>query len=83
MKSTVFIFFLWLFQSFAFGQNKKITTEQYKQDFDFFWTSINDEYCYFDKKHTDWLQVKEIYYPMVDTVTGRDQFVTILEKAFG
>jgi C-terminal processing protease CtpA/Prc len=82
MRSIITFAFLLLFQSFAFGQSPKITTEQYKQDFDFFWTRINDQYCYFDKTHTNWQKVKEIYSPIVDTITGRNQFVTILEKAF-
>ncbi|MGE5108077.1 MAG: S41 family peptidase [Sphingobacteriales bacterium] len=81
MKSTAILLFLVLSQSFSFGQHPKITAEQYKQDFDFFWTNINDEYCYFGKKQTDWQKVKEIYAPVADTITNRDQFVTLLEKA--
>lgn len=58
-----------------------LTRDQYKQDFDFFWNSINDEYCYFNKKQTDWDKVKTIYGTALDTVTTRDGFVTILESA--
>ena len=71
-----------LLQSFAFAQSSKIKTEQYKQDFDFFWTKINEQYCYFNTANKNWQKVKEIYSPMVDTITGRNQFVTLLEKTF-
>ncbi len=68
-------------QVIAFGQSAAITAEQYRQDYQYFWTSINDEYAYFNKKHTDWQKVKAIYLSMIDSTTNRDQFVTILEKS--
>lgn len=80
MKHKIVILFLLSLQLHSLGQNTAITTEQYKEDFNFFWTSINNEYCYFAKKQTDWQKVREIYSPMVDTITGRDRFVAILEK---
>jgi carboxyl-terminal processing protease len=82
IKNTATILFLLLLQISSSGQKPAITKEQYKKDFDFFWTTINDEYCYFEKKQTNWQQVKDIYAPLVDTVTGRAGFVSILEKAF-
>jgi C-terminal processing protease CtpA/Prc len=81
MKPIVAIVVLLLSQLFSFGQ-PRVTTEQYRLDFNYFWTSINDEYCYFNKKQTDWQKVKEIYAPVADTITKREQFVTLLEKAF-
>jgi C-terminal processing protease CtpA/Prc len=81
MKSKAIILSLLLSQ-LSFGQGAPISTEQYKEDFNFFWTNINDEYCYFNKKQTNWQKVKEIYLPMVERVTSRNQFVAILEKAF-
>jgi hypothetical protein len=59
-----------------------VATGQYAEDFDFFWKTINEEYCYFNKKQTDWQKIKEIYQPKVRAVTNRNQFVSILEKAF-
>lgn len=56
------------------------TPAQFRTDFNYFWTTINDEYCYFAKKQTNWEKVKEIYTPALDTITTRDQFVTLLEK---
>jgi carboxyl-terminal processing protease len=80
MKYKQISLFLLLTPLYLLGQGTKISTEQYKEDFNFFWTSINNEYCYFAKKKTDWQKVKEIYSPMVDTITGRNRFVSILEK---
>jgi len=64
----------------SFAQNPGLSTGEYKQDFTFFWSTINDEYCYFHKKQTDWQKVKEIYTPAMDTISNRSEFVTLLEK---
>lgn len=63
------------------AQKSSYSTAQYREDFDFFWTSVNNEYCYFNKKQTNWEKVKRLYRPMIDSVTNRDQFVSIMEKA--
>ena len=47
-----------------------------------FWTTIRDNYAYFDKKQTDWDRVKEIYAPLADTVTTRRSLVLLLERVF-
>ena len=60
--------------------SKSQTPAQFRSDFNYFWTTINDEYCYFTKKQTNWDKVKEIYTPALDTITTRDQFVSLLEK---
>ncbi len=70
-----------LFVSFGLcAQN--ITNRQYKEDFDYFWTTINNNYCYWDKKQTNWEKVKAIYSPLFDTVTTRQSFILLLEKVF-
>jgi len=81
MKPKAIILLLLLSQLLSFGQSAPVSAKQYKADFDFFWTTINNEYCYFNKKQTNWQKVKEIYSPIIDTITNRNQFVTILEKA--
>lgn len=78
LKLILLIFFPFL----AIAQNKPQSFNQYKEDFNFFWNTLNEEYCYFNLKHTDWQKVKEIYSPMMDTITTREQFVTALEKVF-
>lgn len=72
---------LLFFPAVVWSQNQKFTTQQFKEDFNFFWTTVNDEYCYFDKKQTDWDQVKALYAPIVDTITTREQFVSTIERA--
>lgn len=61
---------------------QQFTTAQYKEDFNYFWKSIGEDYCYFNKKQTDWAKVKEIYSPRVDTISSRAAFVSLLEDAF-
>ena len=81
MKPSLIILIL-ITNSFSMiGQTGKITTEKYREDFNFFWKTISDEYCYFNKKQTDWQKVKETYSRAIDTISGREPFVSILEKA--
>jgi C-terminal processing protease CtpA/Prc len=81
MKTKAF-FFLILLSTTAVAQNKTFTPQQYKEDFEFFWKSINDDYCYFNKKQTDWIKAKEIYSKQLDTITSRTSFITCLEQMF-
>jgi C-terminal processing protease CtpA/Prc len=69
-----------LFCQTVFSQT--VNRPQYNADFQYFWTTIRDNYSYWDKKQTDWSKVKTVYEPLVDTVTTRASFVSILEKAF-
>ena len=80
MKSTLIVALV--LPLLALGQNAAPSTADYKEDFDFFWKRIHEEYAYFSDKHTDWDKVKEIYSPMVDTIHNRSAFISILEKAF-
>ena len=61
--------------------SQSFTNKQYKEDYDYFWKSISDNYCYFEKKQIDWNSLKPIYSKLIDTVTSRNSFVSILEKA--
>jgi C-terminal processing protease CtpA/Prc len=54
----------------------------FKEDFDYFWTTIKDNYCYWDKKQTDWDKVKQRYAPLADTITTRYSFTGLLEQVF-
>lgn len=78
MKITPLIFCL-LITGAAHPQS--FTTAQYREDFNFFWQTVNDNYCYFDKRTIDWNRIKEIYSPQIDTVTTRESFVAIVENA--
>ncbi|MGZ3822286.1 MAG: S41 family peptidase, partial [Mucilaginibacter sp.] len=63
----------------AFAQS--ISNKQYREDFNYFWNTVDSNYCYFDKKQVDWNKVKEIYTPQIDTVSSRAGFIAIMEKA--
>jgi C-terminal processing protease CtpA/Prc len=60
---------------------QSFTTAQYKEDFHFFWQTVYDNYCFFEKRQIDWNRVKEIYSPQIDTVNSRESFIAIMEKA--
>jgi C-terminal processing protease CtpA/Prc len=62
------------------ARSQTFTKAQYKEDFNFFWQTVNDNYCYFEKKHIDWNRVKEIYSPRIDTVSSRASFVSVMEN---
>ena len=81
MKSSIIILFLIITPLLVSCQNGAMTPVKYREDFNYFWKTINDEYCYFDKKQTDWQKVKEIYSQYLDTITKSEQFVSLLEKA--
>ena len=56
------------------------TTRQYKDDFEYCWNSIRDNYCYFNKKKIDWEKVHAIYAPKMDTIQSRSSFVGVAEQ---
>ncbi|HYJ39084.1 MAG TPA: S41 family peptidase, partial [Chitinophagaceae bacterium] len=80
MRAT-FLLLLFIASS-LFLSAQELTHQQYKEDFNFFWQTIKDNYGYWDKKQTDWQKVKEFYQPQVDTVSSRGSFVLLLEKVF-
>ena len=80
MKQKLFIAALFLFPLCTVGQTNNSKALKFKQDFDFFWQSIDGNYCYFDKKQTDWNKVKEVCTSIFDTISTRAQFVSELEK---
>ncbi|MBS1527603.1 MAG: peptidase [Bacteroidetes bacterium] len=63
----------------GFAQN--FTKQQYAADLQYFWQTLNDNYCYFQKKHVDWQKLGPIYATQVDTVTCRAGFVSVMERA--
>ena len=64
------------------GFSQQISTEQFKEDFNYFWNTIKTDYCYWDKKKSNWDSVKTIYSIDVDTITSKRSFVFLLEKMF-
>ena len=54
---------------------------QYNEDFQFLWQSVNENYAYFDKKQTDWTKVREIYGKQILQITDKKGFIRLLELA--
>ena len=56
------------------------SSQQYEQDFDYFWEEFDKNYAYFDQKQTDWNKVKAIYKPLAANVSSKIEFIALLEK---
>lgn len=54
--------------------------KQYKEDFKYFWESLNREYAYFDIKQTKWNEVKNIYTKELDSLKNDAEFLALLEN---
>ncbi len=52
----------------------------YIKDFHQYWTTTQDYFAYFDTRKTDWDAVKTLYAPLIDTVSNKGSFVSLLEK---
>lgn len=53
----------------------------FAQDFDEFWTTLRDRYCFFSEKQTDWEQVRRVYRPLAVEAASRDDFAAIVAEA--
>src|SRR5215831_9196392 len=62
--------------------SQTFSRQQYKDDFEYFWATVRDNYSYWDKKQTDWEKVKNIYQPIADTISTKESFIALLEKMF-
>jgi carboxyl-terminal processing protease len=59
---------------------QSFSREQFTSDFDHMWSTLRDNYAYFDKKETDWNKVRDLYRPMLADVKSRSDFITLLER---
>ena len=59
---------------------QSFSREQFTSDFDYMWSTLRDNYAYFDKKETDWNKVRDLYRPMLADVKSRSDFITLLER---
>ncbi|MDB5209765.1 MAG: peptidase [Sediminibacterium sp.] len=62
-------------------QAQDMISNIYTRDFDYFWNTVKENYCYWDKKMTDWDKTKAVYRPLTDTITSKGSFIGLLEKA--
>lgn len=53
---------------------------KYRNDFQYYWQTINDNFAYFDRQQCNWSKVKDIYGPAVDTTRDLHDFVRLLER---
>lgn len=80
MKAILLLITVALFYLHSGAQD--VTKAQYREDFDFFLNTVKTDYCYWDKKQTDWEKVKAIYAPFLDTMNTKTSFVLLMEKLF-
>jgi carboxyl-terminal processing protease len=64
----------------ALPAQSKLMPQQYREDFDYFWQVVQDNYAYFDSKQTDWSKARQLYQPQADTITSRRALVRLLEN---
>lgn len=53
----------------------------YKRNFEYFWTLVDEQYCYLDYKGIDWDKVKEEFMPRVEAAKNEFEFFNILTDA--
>lgn len=66
--------------SISVRAQQSFSREEFTSDFDEMWTTLRDNYAYFDKKETDWNKVRELYRPRLADVRSRSDFITLLER---
>ena len=54
--------------------------QQFLADFDVLWSTLAEDYAYFDGKTTDWRKVRDIYRPLAGAATDKREFVGMLER---
>ena len=52
----------------------------YKNNFEQFWTLVDEQYCFLDYKNIDWDQVKEDFTPRVEAAQNEFEFFRILSE---
>ena len=62
--------------------SQNLSSKEYKEDFVYFWNTIQADYAYWDKVQTDWDKVKLFYSSYFDTVSSKPSFVLLLERVF-
>ncbi len=77
-KQQLFIFIISLF--FCPPIMAQETPTKYQKDFEDYWTTVKNNFAYFDRQQTDWEKVKTIYQPIVDTITNKKSFIRVLEN---
>ena len=62
--------------------SQQLTSQQFREDFEYFWNTLDRQYAYWDKKATDWSKVKALYAAEADTIKSKWNFTLFLERVF-
>ena len=74
-----FLTILFLMTNCLFGQtNSKLS--QPENDFEIFWTTFNDNYCFFDLKKVNWDSTYLKFKPMVSGNTREEELITVFKQ---
>ncbi len=57
------------------------TPPAFSADFDMFWKTLDEGYCFFDEKATDWARVREVYGPRATAAASPQAFGDVLALA--
>ncbi|NAS31559.1 peptidase [Flavobacteriaceae bacterium R38] len=60
--------------------NSNNAQTRFQKDFSSLWNAIHSGFAYFDTQKTDWKHVKEIYQPIIDTTSNKQDFIMSLES---
>ena len=69
-----------LFSCEKYESIKKVDND-FKRNFEHFWTLVDEQYCYLDYKNIDWNQAKEDFMPRVEAAKDEFEFFYILTEA--
>lgn len=73
IRSVLFLLLVVFIGPCSYGQTP------YQKDFAYYWNTIKENFAYFDTQKTDWDQVKRMYQPVADTISGNSSFIRFLE----
>ena len=59
----------------------KEVNDDYKTNFEAFWTLIDEQYCFLDYKNIDWDAVKQEMLPRVEAAQSEQEFFNVLESS--
>lgn len=63
------------------SKTRAATNAGFADDFDLLWRTIDEGYCFFDEKETDWAKVRSIYAPLAAMAVGVESFAEVVRLA--
>jgi carboxyl-terminal processing protease len=76
------LFFLLIICISSPAVSQQPTSQQFREDFEYFWNTLDRQYAYWDNKTTDWSKVKALYAAEADTIKSKWNFTLFLERVF-